>query len=98
MAWTDQSKKIWRTLLFEKSNVSKIVKILFKKKWIKVVVAPHDQRLTLLSETPEGFAIWKDCMQAFHESNTEFTSLLSEGEEANIIRLLKKLHKAFKGT
>ena len=89
-------KELGETLLFEKSNVSKIVKILFENKWIRVMVAPHDRRLTLLSETPEGLAIWKDCMQAFHESSTEFTSLLSEGEEASIIRLLKKLQKAFK--
>lgn len=89
-------KELCETLLFEKSNVSKIVKILFEKKWIRVVVGPHDRRLTLLSETPEGIAVWKDCMQAFHESSTEFTSLLSEGEEVSIIRLLKKLQKAFK--
>ena len=89
-------KELGETLLFEKSNVSKIVKILFENKWIRVMVAPHDRRLTLLSETSEGFAIWKDCMRAFHESSTEFTSLLSEGEEASLIRLLKKLQKAFK--
>jgi len=89
-------KDLGETLLFEKSNVSKIVKILFENKWIRVVVAPYDRRLTLLSETPEGLAVWKDCMQAFHESSTEFMSLLSEGEEADIIRLLKKLQKAFK--
>lgn len=89
-------KELGETLLFEKSNVSKIVKILFENKWIRVVVGPHDRRLTLLSETPEGLAVWKDCMQAFHESSTEFMSLLSEGEEAGIIRLLKKLQKAFK--
>ena len=89
-------KELGETLLFEKSNVSKIVKILFEKKWIRVVVDPLDRRLTLLSETPEGIAVWKDCMQAFHESSTEFTYLLSEEEEASIIRLLKKLQKAFK--
>ena len=89
-------KELGETLLFEKSNVSKIVKILFENKWIRVVIAPQDRRLTLLSETPEGLAVWKDCMQAFHESSTEFTSLLSEEEEASIIRLLKKLQKAFK--
>ncbi len=89
-------KELGETLLFEKSNVSKIVRILFENKWIRVVVAPQDRRLTLLSETPEGLAVWKDCMQAFNESSTEFTSLLSEGEAASIIRLLKKLQKAFK--
>ena len=89
-------KELCETLLFEKSNVSKIVKILFEKKWIRVVVDPHDRRLTLLSETQEGIAVWKDCMQAFQESSTEFTALLSEYEVKNAIKLLKKVQKAFK--
>ena len=89
-------KELGDTLLFEKSNVSKIVKILFEKKWIRVVVAPHDRRLTLLSETSEGIAVWKECMQAFHESSSEFISILSKYEAVNAIRLLKKLQKAFK--
>jgi DNA-binding MarR family transcriptional regulator len=88
-------KELCETLLFEKSNVSKIVRILFEKNWIKILVAPQDRRLNLLSETPEGLAIWKDCIQAFHESSTDFMSILSGGEEGSIIRLLKKLKKAF---
>ncbi len=89
-------KELGDTLLFEKSNVSKIVKILFEKKWIRVAVATHDRRLTLLSETPEGFAVWKESMQAFNESSSELISVLSENEQVNAIRLLKKLLRAFK--
>ncbi|MFC1876864.1 MarR family winged helix-turn-helix transcriptional regulator [Thermodesulfobacteriota bacterium] len=89
-------KELGETLLFEKSNVSKIVKILFKKKWIRVTVATHDRRMTLLSETPEGFAVWKESMQAFNESSSELISVLSENEQINAIRLLNKLQKAFK--
>ena len=89
-------KELGEALLFEKSNVSKIVKILFEKKWIRVAVASHDRRLTLLSETPEGFAVWQESMQAFKESSSELISILSENEQSNAIRLLKKLQKAFK--
>jgi DNA-binding MarR family transcriptional regulator len=89
-------KELGKTLLFEKSNISKIVKILLEKKLINVAFAPEDRRLTLLFETPEGVAVWKDCMQAFHESSTKLTSLLSEDDAAKAIRLLKKLQKAFK--
>ena len=89
-------KELGEALLFEKSNVSKIVKILFKKKWIRVTVATHDRRMTLLSETPEGFAVWKESMQAFNESSSELISVLSENEQVNAIRLLNKLQKAFK--
>jgi DNA-binding MarR family transcriptional regulator len=89
-------KELGETLLFEKSNVSKIVRILSEKKLIDSTVAPGDRRMTLLFETPEGIAVWKDCMQAFHESSTKIMSLLSEDEAAEAIRFLKKLQKSFK--
>jgi DNA-binding MarR family transcriptional regulator len=89
-------KELGETLLFEKSNVSKIVRILLEKKLIDVVIAPGDRRMTLLYETPEGVAVWKDCMQAFHESSTEMMSQLSENEAAKAVKFLKKLQRAFK--
>ena len=89
-------KELGETLLFEKSNVSKIVRILLEKKLINSAVTPGDRRMTLLFETPEGVAVWKDCMQAFHKSSTEILSLLSEDEAGEAIRFLKKLQKAFK--
>ena len=89
-------KELGETLLFEKSNVSKIVRILLEKKLINSAVAPGDRRMTLLFETPEGLAVWKDCMQAFHKSSTEIMSLLSQDEATKAIRFLKKLQKAFK--
>ena len=89
-------KELGETLLFEKSNVSKIVRILLEKKMIDVEVAPGDRRMTLLFETPEGLAVWKDCMQAFHESSTEILSLLSDDEATEAIRFLKRLQKALK--
>jgi DNA-binding MarR family transcriptional regulator len=89
-------KELGDTLLFEKSNVSKIVKILLEKTWIRVAVATHDRRLTLLTETPEGFTVWKESMQAFNQSSSELISILSEYEQGNSIRLLNKLEKAFK--
>ena len=89
-------KELGETLLFEKSNVSKIVKILLERKWIRVTVAAHDRRLTLLTETPEGLAVWKESMHAFNQSSSELIPILSENEQVNAIRLLKKLEKAFK--
>lgn len=89
-------KELGETLLFEKSNVSKIVRILLEKKLIDFVVAPGDRRITLLYETPEGVAVWRDCMQAFHESSSEMMSQLAEDEAANAVKFLKKLQRAFK--
>ena len=89
-------KELGETLLFEKSNVSKIVKILSEKKWIRVVVDTHDRRLTLLTETSEGFAVWEENLKAFNQSSSELISNLSEHEQVKAIRFLKKLEKAFK--
>jgi len=89
-------KELGDTLLFEKSNVSKIVKILVERRWIRVTVATHDRRLTLLTETPEGLAVWKECMQAFNQSSSELIPILSEHDQVNAIRFLKKLENAFK--
>ena len=89
-------KELSEALLFKKSNVSKIVKILLEKKLIDFAVAPGDRRMTLLFETPEGAAVWKDCMQAFHTSSTEIMSLLSQDEATKAVRFLKKLQRAFK--
>ena len=89
-------KELGERLLFEKSNVSKIVKILFEKNWIRVEVDTLDRRLTLLSETPEGFAAWEKSMQAFKESSAELISILSANERRNAIRFLNKLQNAFK--
>jgi DNA-binding MarR family transcriptional regulator len=89
-------KELGERLLFEKSNVSKIVKILFERKWIGVAVATHDRRLTLLSETPEGFATWEKSMQAFRESSSELISILSDNEQLNAIRFLNTLQNGFK--
>jgi DNA-binding MarR family transcriptional regulator len=88
-------KELVERLFFEKSNVSKIVRILLGKKLINVAVAPEDRRITLLLETHQGAALWKDCMQAFNESSAEMMVILSEQEVSKEIELLKKLQKAF---
>jgi DNA-binding MarR family transcriptional regulator len=88
-------KELVERLFFEKSNISKIVRILMEKKLIHVAVAPEDRRITLLFETPQGVALWKGCMQAFHESSAELMSPLSEKEGSQAIELLKALQKEF---
>ncbi len=89
-------KELVERLLFEKSNMSKIVRMLSERNLIKVAVAPGDRRQTLLYETPEGVALWRDCMRDFHESSAEFASSLSDNEAAESIRMLKKLQRALK--
>ena len=83
-------------LLFEKSNISKIVRSLLDKELINVATAPEDRRLTLLIETQKGVELWKECRQSFYISSTELMSALSDEEIHNALDLLKRLEKEFK--
>ena len=88
-------KELCEHLLFEKSNVSKIVKNLQDKGLISVTVAPNDRRSTLLMETKQGFEIWRHCLHAFHDSSTELMSDLSGDELRTLARMMKRLERRF---
>lgn len=88
-------KELCSRLLFEKSNVSKIVKTLLDKELISVSVAPADRRTTLLIETVKGIEIWKDCLQSFNNSCTGLMSFLSDREIIATLELLKKMGASF---
>ena len=89
-------KKLCERLLFEKSNISKIVKSLLDRSLISITVAPADRRMTLLIETPEGGKLWKECMESFYTSSDELMAFLSDAETTKVIQQLKKLETAFK--
>lgn len=88
-------KELCERLLFEKSNVSKIVKNLLDKALISVSTAPNDRRSTLLIETERGTEVWNECLLAFSDSSTELMSSLSGEELRNTLRLLKRLERRF---
>ena len=87
-------KKLGERLFYEKSNISKIVKILQSRDLISIMPAPFDRRSTLLVESPDGLALWKTCMQGFNRASREFMSLLSEEDVIKAIELLTKLQMA----
>lgn len=89
-------KVLCERLLFEKSNISKIVRSLLDKELINVATAPEDRRLTLLIETQKGVELWKECRQGFYKSSTGLMSALSGEEIHNALNLLKRLEKEFK--
>lgn len=89
-------KILCKRLLFEKSNISKIVKALLARKLINVVPAPEDRRLTLLIETPEGGELWKSCMQLFSQSSTDLISSLTSEEVFNTLNMLKRIEHEFR--
>ncbi len=87
-------KELCSMLLFEKSNISKIVKTLQDKALISVSVAPVDRRSTLLIETQKGLETWRDCLQPINNSCIELMSLLSDDEILSMLKQLKKFKKA----
>lgn len=89
-------KKLCRRLLFEKSNISKIVKTLLAKKLINIVAAPEDRRLTLIIETPEGGELWKSCMHHFDKTSTNLISSLTNEEIHNTLDMLNKIEDDFR--
>ena len=84
-------KVLCRRLLYEKSNISKIVKSLLEKELIYVVPAPEDRRLTLLIETQPGVELWKKCRPSVNQACKTFMSTFSENEMHHALELLKRL-------
>lgn len=77
-------KELCSFLLFEKSNVSKIVKKLETDGLIRTASAPGDSRVTLLSITKKGNAVVQQCMERLNRWNAEWLGALSEKELTRI--------------
>ena len=86
-------KMVCESLLFEKSNTSKIVKLLLDKHLVQLTAFPGDRRSTLLSETPEGVRLWQQCVNAFNQLGNGHLDMLTEDEIAETMRVIKKIQK-----
>ena len=89
-------KDLCTRLLFEKSNISKIVKTLHEKELISISIAPGDRRYTLLIETPQGLELWRECLKSFNNSSTDMLSVLSNEEILSTLKILNRLGKSLK--
>ncbi len=78
-------------LVIEKSNLSKIVKKLRTMGLIESSSSPDDGRATLLSVTKKGKTVWEDCMERFNGWQASWASPLSDGEMAQITKVLERL-------
>lgn len=87
-------KELVDRLLYGKSNISRIIKMLADKNLIQVTSAPVDKRLTLLIETTEGELLWKNCLKELNHACVEFVSQLSEKNVRVSFNLLRKLEKS----
>lgn len=76
-------KELVDNLLYGKSNISRIVKLLLEKNLAQIMTLPTDRRLTMVAETYEGREVWKSCAQAFENASVEYLSTIS-GDEVKI--------------
>ena len=84
-------KEICSVLLFEKSNVSKIIKKLHNKKLIDININPDDQRITMLQITKSGEQLIDNCMSKLNSWNIEYLSSLTSTETKQAFQILSKL-------
>ncbi len=84
-------KQIIGELLFEKSNVSKIIKLLLKKEMIEVEQSKTDSRVTLLTCTTQGYKVCQNCINDMDKWSKSFTAELSQEEITHSVEILEKL-------
>ncbi|MBI9090606.1 MAG: winged helix-turn-helix transcriptional regulator [Desulfobacterium sp.] len=77
---TVNQKQLVGELLFEKSNVSKIVKKLNHSELIDISISKGDARLTILSATKKGADLRRKCLDSLNELSLEWLDSLSEYE------------------
>ncbi len=94
---TVNQKQLVGELLFEKSNVSKIVKKLNNSELIDISISKDDARLTVLSATKKGENLRRKCLDSLNELSLEWLDSLSEDEiERSLISLREIRQLIFK--
>jgi DNA-binding MarR family transcriptional regulator len=81
-------KEIYSHLLFEKSNLSKIIKKLETLDLVKKKVSTEDNRFSILTIKPKGKTIIKNAMKKFESYNS---NLLKEFSKQEIYDINKSL-------
>lgn len=84
-------KRLVGELVIEKSNLSKIVKKLRALGFIEIEPSSEDGRATLLSVTPKGRDVWRECMEKFDAWQSRWVAPLSEEEVSQTLRVLERL-------
>ncbi len=84
-------KDLCSALLFEKSNVSKIVAKLVQLRLLDVAAPPDDARKTVLSVNPRGREVITLAMRALDRWNAAWLATLDDREVASVLAVLEKL-------
>lgn len=86
-------KEICSQLVFEKSNVSKIIKKLILLQLVEMETSPLDSRVRVIYTTPKGKQLVKEGMTIFQAWNHHWLSSLSDTEQMHAELVLDKLSR-----
>ena len=89
-------RDIEREFSITRSTVTNILQLMERKGYIQRLSVPQDARLKQLVLTEEGIRLHEKTLLSFHQTDDYVTGLLTEEENAELLRLLNKLREAVK--
>ena len=89
-------RDIERDFSITRSTVTNILQLMERKGYICRQSVAHDARLKRLELTDAGIRIHEQMMLSLHQTDEYIKSLLTEEENAEMLRLLNKLREALK--
>ena len=84
-------RDVERAFSITRSTVTNILQLMEKKGYIRRVSVPQDARLKRLVLTEEGAKAHQQIILSFRQTDQFISSLLTEEENAELLRLLNKL-------
>ena len=87
---------IEREFSITRSTVTNILQLMERKGYIQRLSVPQDARLKQLVLTEEGIQRHEKTLLSFHQTDDYVAGLLTEEENAELLRLLNKLREALK--
>ena len=89
-------RDIEREFSITRSTVTNILQLMERKGYIRRLSVPQDARLKQLVLTEEGIRFHEKTMLSLHQTDDYVAGLLTEEENAELLRLLNKLREALK--
>lgn len=89
-------RDIEREFSITRSTVTNILQLMERKGYIRRLSVPQDARLKQLILTEEGVLFHEKTILSFHQTDDYVAGLLTEEENAELLRLLNKLREALK--
>lgn len=86
-------RDIEREFSITRSTVTNILQLMERKGYIERQSVPQDARLKRLILTEEGVRVHEKTMLSLHQTDEFVAGLLTEEENAELLRLLNKLRK-----